>query len=131
MKLNEFVHKWIGNKCDFDGAYGAQCVDLFRQYCKEVVGSPHTGAVEGAKDLWLKWNELPEERKWFKRVRSPKEGDVMIWNSTERNPYGHVAIMLSKLGDEYIVFEQDGFKQNGATISIRNKDNLLGGLRPL
>ena len=131
MKLNEFVNKWIGKKCDFDGAYGAQCVDLFRQYCKEVVGSPHTGAVEGAKDLWLKWKDLPVERKWFKRVRSPKTGDALIWNSTETNPYGHVAIMLSKLNEDYLVFEQNGFKQGGCIITIRSEKNLLGGLRPL
>ena len=34
MTLEEFVNKYIGRKVDFDGAYGAQCVDLFRQYNK-------------------------------------------------------------------------------------------------
>ena len=36
MKLDEFINKYINTKVDFDGAFGAQCVDLFRQYCKDV-----------------------------------------------------------------------------------------------
>ena len=54
MNLWEFVEKNIHKKVDFDGAYGAQCVDLFRQYLKDVYEiKEHTGAVEGAKDLFL------------------------------------------------------------------------------
>lgn len=63
MNLIAFVNTYCRKKVDFDGAYGAQCVDLFRQYCKDVLGLPHTGAVEGAKDLWLKYDNLPLEKK--------------------------------------------------------------------
>ena len=34
MKLSEFIQKNIGCKVDFDGLWGAQCVDIFRQYAK-------------------------------------------------------------------------------------------------
>ncbi len=47
MTLDEFVKKYLGKKVDYDGQYGAQCVDLFRQYCKDVLGIPHTGGVIG------------------------------------------------------------------------------------
>ena len=59
MTLNEFVLKYRGQKVDFDKAYGAQCVDLFRQYCHDVLYIPHTGAVQGAKDIWLNYNNMP------------------------------------------------------------------------
>ena len=45
------------------------------------------------------------------------------------NKYGHVAIYLGKLNNSLIVFEQDGFKQDGPKINIRSKNNLLGFLR--
>lgn len=114
---------------DYDKAYGAQCVDLFRQCCQDVWNIPHTGPVEGAKDLYLKYNSLPLEQKYFSLKRNPQVGDAAVWGATEKNPYGHVAIVVSVCGDDLIVLEQDGFKQDGAKINHRDCGNLLGCLR--
>ena len=133
MTLEEFVKKYNGKKVDFDGVYGPQCVDLFRQYAKEVLNIPvHTGLCKttgGAKDLFLDYEKMPNEKKYFVRLpkKNPIAGDVLIWDSS--NMYGHVAICLGTLGSSFIVFEQDGFKQNGAKINIRSNQNLLGFLR--
>ena len=129
MKLDEFINKHINTKVDFDNAFGAQCVDLFRQYCKDVLNIPHTGAVEGAKDIFLNYDKLPLEKRYFKKVENINYGDIVIWNSTKKNPYGHIAIAISSTPSEIIVFEQNGFTQEGALINSRNKDNLLGVLR--
>lgn len=134
MNLEEFVNKYNGKKVDFDGAFGAQCVDLFRQYNKDVWGNPHTGAVDGAKDLFLNYDKLPVEKKLLDIVPANTNriiyGDVAVWNATEVNKYGHVAIVVGLLGDEsLIVFEQDGFKQDGAKLNVRSIKNLLGFLR--
>lgn len=134
MSFEEFIIKYNGKKVDFDGAFGAQCVDLFRQYNKEVWENPHTGAVDGAKDLFLNYEKLPVEKKLLDIVPANTNriypGDVAVWNATEVNKYGHVAIVVGFLGDEsLIVFEQDGFKQDGAKLNIRTDDNLLGFLR--
>lgn len=134
MTLEEFVKKYIGKKVDFDMVYGAQCVDLFRQYNKEVWGNPHTGAVDGAKDLVVNYERMPLEQRFLSLVPVNRDfvkvGDVAVWNATEVNKYGHVAIVVGLLGDEsLIVFEQDGFKQDGAKLNVRSRDNLLGFLR--
>ena len=132
MKLDEFINKYINTKIDFDNAFGAQCVDLFRQYCKDVLNIPHTGAVEGAKDIFLNYDKLPLEQKYFKKysTNSPKPADVIIWNETKTNKYGHIAIVVSSLSNnKVLVFEQDGFKQDGAKLSIRTTENMLGILR--
>ena len=132
MKLDEFINKYINTKVDFDNAFGAQCVDLFRQYCKDVLNIPHTGAVEGAKDIFLNYDKLPVEQKYFKKysTNNPKPADIIIWNETKTNKYGHIAIVVSSLGNnKVLVFEQDGFKQNGAKLSIRTTENMLGLLR--
>ena len=136
MCLDEYINKYNGKKIDFDGAYGAQCVDLFRHYSKEYLAIPeHTGSCSttgGAKDLYIDYPKMPLEKKYFERI-SPKKGifagDVAIWDSTPTNKYGHVAIVLGTLNNHLIVFEQDGFKQNGAKIALRSKNNLLGVLR--
>lgn len=135
MNLEEFVKKYKGKKVDFDNVYGAQCVDLFRQYSKECLGIPeHTGSCStsgGAKDLFLDYPKMEKEKKYFTREtkKAMIQGDILIWNETETNKYGHVAIYLGKLNNSLIVFEQDGFKQDGAKINIRSKNNLLGFLR--
>ena len=132
MKLDEFINKYINTKVDFDNAFGAQCVDLFRQYCKDVLNIPHTGAVEGAKDIFLNYDKLPLEQKYFKKysTNNPKPADVIIWNETKTNKYGHIAIVVSSLSNnKVLVFEQDGFKQNGAKLAIRTIENMLGVLR--
>lgn len=132
MNIEEFVLKYNGKKVDFDGLYGPQCVDLFRQYNREVWDNPHTGAVIGAKDLYLNYNKMPAEKMYLNAIPTNSEihiGDVAIWDKTKTNQYGHVAIVLHNFKDSLIVFEQDGFKKDGAKISVRSKENLLGFLR--
>lgn len=134
MSFEEFIIKYNGKKVDYDGAYGAQCVDLFRLYNKEVWENPHTGAVAGAKDLVVNYERMPLEQRFLSLVPvngdSVRAGDVAVWNATEVNKYGHVAIVVGLLGDEsLIVFEQDGFKQDGAKLNVRSRKNLLGFLR--
>lgn len=136
MCLDEYVIKYNGKKIDFDGVYGAQCVDLFRHYSKEYLTIPeHTGSCSttgGAKDLYIDYPKMPLEKKYFYRISAKKgifAGDVAIWDSTETNKYGHVAIVLGELNNSLIVFEQDGFKQDGAKINVRSKNGLLGVLR--
>lgn len=135
MNLEEFVKKYKGKKVDFDGVYGAQCVDLFRQYVKECLGiSEHTGSCStsgGAKDLFLDYPKMEKEKKYFYREtkKGMVQGDVLIWDKTDKNEFGHVAIYLGELNNSLIVFEQNGFTQAGAEINIRDKINLLGFLR--
>lgn len=132
MNLIEFVNRYHGKKVDFDGHYGAQCVDLFRQYNRDVLGNERTESVGGAKDLVLQYEKLPLEKKYFMLLKNPysaKEGDVAVWNSTFSNPYGHVAIVLKAENKRLVVFEQDGFRQDGAKITERNTSGILGYLR--
>ena len=135
MFLEDFVKKYNKKKVDFDGVYGCQCVDLFRQYAKECLGiSEHTGACSttgGAKDLFLDYDKMPIEKKYFYREtkKGMVSGDVLIWDSTPSNKYGHVAIYLGAINNSLIVFEQNGITQAGAEITLRSKENLLGFLR--
>ena len=116
-------------------------MDLFRQYCKDVLNIPHTGSCStsgGAIDLFLDYEKMPLEKKYFKKLPANKAyndiifkyGDVVIWNKTSGNKYGHVAIVIGKIDSKNIlVFEQNGITQNGAKLSVRSISNMLGVLR--
>ena len=135
MTLEEFVKVYNGRKIDYDGVYGPQCVDLFRQYVWDVLGiKEHTGSCAssgGAKDLFLDYDKMPIEKKYFIRSKQKNwvQGDVLIWDKTDKNQFGHIAIYLGKINNTFIVFEQDGFLKDGAKINIRGRENLLGYLR--
>lgn len=126
MTLTQFVKKYQGTKVDFDGAHGAQCVDLFRRYWSDVFQLPQLGPVDGAKDLWFA--EPHGINKTSDSVLADYgPGDVLIWDKTKTNPYGHVAILVSVYNTRnFIVFEQDGFKQDGAKLVMRSREGLLG-----
>ena len=133
MLLSQFLTKYCGKKVDFDAAYGAQCVDLFRQYCSDVLNIPHTGAVDGAKELYEKYADLPVEKKYFTRLTKkavPEYGYVAVWGSTPTNKFGHVAIVIARINaSTLLVFEQNGFQQDGAKFTERSTANLLGYLK--
>ena len=133
MKFEQFLTRYCGKKVDFDAAYGAQCVDLFRQYCRDVLDTPHTGAVDGAKELYEKYADLPVEKKYFTRLSKkavPECGYVAVWGGTSTNKYGHVALVICRLSPtSLLVFEQNGVLQDGAKFVERSTANLLGYLK--
>jgi CHAP domain len=134
MTLAEFVEKYNGKKIDYDGHYGSQCVDVFRQYCKDVLAIPHTGGVVGAAELFTKYEAMPLEQKYFERVpykagMLPEAGDVVVFGATQTNQYGHVAIVLDASSEAIAVFEQDGFAQDGAHVGSWSYRRVLGFLR--
>ena len=134
MTLDEFVERYNGKKIDYDGSYGAQCVDVFRQYCKDVLAIPHTGGVAGAAELFTKYEAMPLEQKYFERVpykagMLPEAGDVVVFGATQTNQYGHVAIVLEASAEAIAVFEQDGFAQGGAHVGSWSYRRVLGFLR--
>ena len=132
IKLKTFCTIYHGQKVDFDGVCGAQCVDLFRQYNKDVWGNPRLeglGENGGAKDLWLKYDQMPLTKKYLCKVTNPVCGDVVVFGATPTNKFGHVAIFLAQNGDDMLVFEQNGYTQDGAKYAWRSTQGMLGTLR--
>lgn len=133
MYLDQFITKYCGKKVDYDGVFGAQCVDLFRRYCTDVLDVPHTGSVDGARELYEKYADLPVEKKYFTRLTknaTPSFGLVAVWGATPTNKYGHVAIVICRLdASTLLVFEQNGVLQDGAKVVKRSTQNLLGYLK--
>lgn len=127
MTLTEFIRTYLGKKVDFDGAFGAQCVDLYRQYCSSVLQVPQSPAVEGAKDIIRKPGALKVTTE--NALADYTRGDVLVWGASKTNQYGHVAILVSVYNTKYfIVLEQDGFAQDGVKLAFRSRENLLGCL---
>jgi hypothetical protein len=132
MTLQEFIEKYKGKKVDFDGVYGAQCVDLVRQYWKEVWQIQQPESVGGAQEFVTRYKEKPILQKYIElapRGVSPLPGDIVVFGSSSTNKYGHIAIFIDWVRGGMEVFEQDGFKQDGAKTAFWTTDRVIGCLR--
>lgn len=127
MNLTAFIKTYLGKKVDYDKKYGFQCTDLYRQYLKDVLSVPQTPAVTGAKDIFDNHGVLkatPDSA-----LADYSRGDILIWDKTKTNAYGHVAILVDIYNAKYfIVLEQDGFAQDGVKLAFRSRENLRGCL---
>jgi len=115
MTLDEFVEKNNGKIVDFDGQYGAQCVDLIRQYFKDVWNLPkQPESVNGAVDFYFKHENRPIQRTYLNCTAyydvfvPPPSGAVVILRATKDNPCGHIAICIKADKTSITVLEQDG-----------------------
>lgn len=136
MKFGDFIINNIGKKVDFDGAYGAQCVDLVRQGIKDidVFNIPQPEGVEGAQDFYLNHDKRPVQNKYLRKVEISvigqpiPSGAIVVFKATATNKFGHVGFCVRTEGNLIYLFEQDGFKQDGAKISAWSYGNILGYL---
>ena len=130
MTLTQFIKTNKGKKLDFDGNKSFQCVDLARFYLRDVWNVPQfpaLGEEGGAKDIIDHPGSLKVTRDSV--LADYSRGDLLIWGTTDKNKYGHVAILVAVYNTKYfIVLEQDGFKQDGVKLEFRSRENLLGCL---
>lgn len=107
MKFDEYITWRIQNgPVDVDHAYGYQCMDLYNEYCREVLELTGDTGAEYAKDIL--YNEYVKEN--FERIDNfpafvPEKGDVAVWTGGK---CGHVAICLGA-GDvnQFISLDQN------------------------
>ncbi|MBQ6450003.1 CHAP domain-containing protein [bacterium] len=136
MHFTDFIAKYQGKKIDYDGAYGAQCVDLFRFYCKEVLGINQPKGVTGAKDLWTNYLTDPNLYNNFERIVNtpdfvPQPGDVWIWTANY-GKYGHVAIesYATATISKFQCFSQNDPSESACVLKDYAYKYVYGVLRP-
>ena len=125
-RVDAFVAKWKGRYADFDGYYGAQCVDLFNFYNRDVIGARRY-VVASAYQLFDSYDTAKYTR--ISASSTPRKGDVAVWasNFPGSGGHGHVAIVLSTSGSTITTLSQ----RPGATaVKTFSKAYLRGYLRP-
>jgi hypothetical protein len=135
VKLQDFILKHDGVHVDWDGSFGAQCVDLARYYFAEVCGLKRQPAgVSGAKDFYRNFEKDPVLVGNFDKIPNtpelvPKSGDIVIWDKTPGNPYGHIAVFIRGDVQSFSSFDQN--LPTGAPCGLvhHTYQNVLGFLR--
>jgi len=127
MTLQEFITKYNGKKVDFDGHYGAQCMDLYRYYVEEVWQKPQTPAVKSAYMVF----DTIDPTQYDKFTSGElKIGDVVVWNN-KFGPDGHIAIVENPSDPKsLVVFGQNDPVGAPSKLSRHTYANILGWFRP-
>lgn len=127
MTLGGFIYKYLGKKVDYDGYYGGQCVDLYRQYVKEVLEYPQSPGVGGAAEIWHS-----ADPKYYDFIKdgNPKIGDIVIWNRKVGGGFGHVAIFISGTIKDFTSLDQNWPTLSKVTTTKHNNKNITGWLHP-
>lgn len=117
---------------DYDGWYGAQCVDLFNFYNRGFVGGNFIGGVTGAKDIW--GNAAMNKNYVALSGRNRAQmGDVVVFGSSWGGGYGHVGIVVEDRGGSLRVLNANATAQGSrgpTVISTLSKNGMLGYYRP-
>lgn len=128
MTAKEFYDKYIGKAVDIDGAYGVQCVDLFKAFTKDNYGIwKYTTGNNWASGLWYNRKSKPYYQYFIDGdLSSLQNGDWVIWDNGAKDcPDSHVAMYYNGkfLG-------QNQFGKAGATWRNISLSGALGVLRP-
>lgn len=128
MTYEQFRVKYEGKGVDFDNYYGFQCMDLYRQYCKEVLDVPQSPSVNGAKDVWNTYLTQYFDRFDNNPSAVPEKGDIIIWG-VGVGTYGHIAIFDNGDVNKFKSFDQNWPVGSLCHLQDHNYTGVLGWLR--
>ena len=108
-----WVRSQLGKSLDYDGVYGAQCVDLIKYYYN------YLGCASYARGNGVDYasNTLPSGWARYQGAQ-PQPGDILVYGGNSSNPYGHVAIYES----DYVTYHQN-FGGNQYVVKFTGKYN--------
>lgn len=134
----EFRDKYIGKKTDVDGVpedQPVQCVDLFKQYSKDLAGMPNfsLGGDGYADNIIYNFDQIGLNKYYDKvDLNQAQYGDWLIWKKNSKGaPSSHVAMFEESAGNGRVkVLGQNQDPNNPAANEINmSTDGVIGVLR--
>lgn len=112
--MQKIIQKYLGKRYAESKELGHQCVAWVKLFAREM-GYPIKGFSWSALKGWQTGSPFSSE---WKRVENtpqavPKPGDIIFFDATKANPYGHVAVVESASSKLLVVIEQNAGNGNG------------------
>ena len=124
MIPTDFYNTYNGKVIDDDGAYGAQCVDGFRVFCRWIGITPYPTPNGWADGYWYSRFAHAD---FFCGVPtgSFQNGDWVIWaQGSVSHPYSHIAMYYNGMS-----FGENQGGNRGFNLKYTNFKDALGALR--
>jgi cell wall-associated NlpC family hydrolase len=137
MTYQEFLDKYNWQYVDYDKYYGYQCVDLMRQYIKDVFDlNPYQvlPPAPGAKQIYQRYNTgYPFKKIPNTREAIPINGDIIFWGWYWglTGPNGHVGIVVGDGSsvNNFISFDQNWPRGSACHRQLHDYRGVMGWLR--
>ena len=134
MNYDEFVKAYNGKATDYDGVYGAQCVDLIKAYLDKVFGIK-PGSWGNAMYYWIDYPKHAQLVRAFDRISNtasfvPKKGDIMVGNGNKGGGAGHLAICTGEGSTSYFYSYDQNWNGREMQKINHDYDDVYGVLRP-
>lgn len=130
--LNNWIQRANDKYIDYDGYYGAQCVDLYNAYTAGFVGGKNF-MVGYAPEIFNNYDRNAYSR-FDRNQGSGMPGDVAVFRPGGYTPVGHVAVVVGDNGNGTLRVLQSNATAAGSAgnsiISNISKSTLMGYLRP-
>lgn len=137
MNFEQWKYSRIEKSIDFDGMYGAQCVDLFNDYVNNCLNLSIGYYPQYAKDFWTNRNKI----KWLKdnftfisfdeiKKGNIQKGDIGVRVSGYA---GHIFICERIENNSIVILDQNHYGKHDPCTNhkiIISKSNIDGILRP-
>lgn len=130
ITADQFFVKYNLKYIDYDGYYGYQCMDLYRQFVKEVYGCQQSPPVRGAANVWTTYNSTFFDRIPNGPVNYPQKGDIIIWDTRAGGGFGHIAIAMDARSYDFNSFDQNWPVGSRCHKQPHNYKYVLGWLTP-
>jgi len=135
LSFDNFIKLYTGIPCDFDGAYGTQCMDLmhFYKYLCLGITDKTTLSAPTAYQAWLL--NYPQ---YFQKILNivgdltnfPVRGDIIFWD-TRVGSAGHVAICTSGNGNYFQSFDANSPIGSYPKLVNHSYFGVVGWLHPI
>lgn len=124
-----FINQYSGTVVDYDGVYGAQCVDAYKIFCAWL-GVPVYPTKTGWADGY--WTYRAQYAKYVTFITDPtkfKAGDWLFWARGSSCPLSHVGMLVSYNGTGYANVFSENQGGNGGFRTVKLKLDVLGAFR--
>ena len=124
-----WANSQVGQVLDYDGVYGAQCVDLIAYYY-QYLGNK----TPGGNAINYTSNALPSG--WTRVYSNYQPGDIAVWyanhscSSCSTGQYGHIAIVTSATSSWINVVDQNGPTGNICATGTYPTSAIVCAIRP-
>lgn len=129
--INDFVNVNTGKSLDYDGAYGAQCVDLIQFWAQDLGTPQFTGnaidLVNQTHDGAYTWTPNGPDN-------FPAPGDIVVWAANDAaigtGEFGHVDICVNANAQNLTTFDQNWSTVPAHLVHHNNYTGVVGWLHP-
>ena len=130
------VVNWMNSKrgkaLDYDGKFGAQCVDLINFYLRDVFGIKNPIGVFPVDYAYQMFDyNAPSGWQKISGAGNYRVGDIVVWNKAGSNTTGHVGIVYSVNGGSVVICQQNYSGMQYVTMqNIHSTGTIRGVFRP-